>query len=177
MNKRLILETLLALTLIAAFLGAFNGAFAVDKPFRVGVTAGPHAQIVEVAKKVAAKDGLDVQIVESTDFIQPNAALAQEQLDANVYQHLPFLETQNRDRGYKLVSVAPAVRQQMGIYSKIKDSLALENPNTPYVTVVIATRDGQQNDPALRKFVKAYQLPEVKQFIDAQFKGAYRAAW
>ena len=269
MNKRLVLQTLRATALIVAFLGAFGGASAADKPFRVGVTAGPHAQIVEAAKKVAAKDGLDVQIVEFTDFIQPNAALAQEQLDANVYQHVPFLETQNRDRGYKLVSVAPAVRQQMGIYSKriknlselkegarvgipndpsngsrallvlreqgliklkdgittrasvlditdnpkklrfveleaaqlprslddldaaavnsnyavpaglspIKDSLALDNPNTPYVTVVIATREGQQNDPALRKFVKAYRSPEVKQFIDAQFKGAYWAAW
>jgi ABC-type metal ion transport system substrate-binding protein len=69
MNKRLILETLLAVTLIAAFLGAFSGAFAVDKPYRVGVTAGPHAQIVEF-----------------TDFIQLNVALARRQCEASVDQ-------------------------------------------------------------------------------------------
>lgn len=244
-------------------------ALAQDKPFVVGVTAGPHAQIVEVARKVAEKDGLKVRIVEFSDFIQPNAALSQGDLDANVYQHVPFLEAQNRDRGYKLVSVAPAVRQQLGIYSKkvknlaelkegarigipndptngsrallvlrehgliqikagatarasvlditdnpkklrfveleaaqlphslgdldasavnssyavaaglspTQDALVLENLNTPYVTVVIATREGQQNNPALQRFVKAYQSPEVRQFIADQFKGAYTAAW
>jgi D-methionine transport system substrate-binding protein len=253
-------------TLAAA--AAFAAA-AQDKPLVVGVTAGPHAQIVEAARKVAERDGLKIQIVEFSDFIQPNAALSQGSLDANVYQHVPFLETQNRDRGYKLVAVAPAVRQQLGIYSKkvkqlselkegarigipndptngsrallvlrdqglikvkdgvttrasvldvvdnpkklkfveleaaqlarslddldasavnssyavpaglspVKDALALENPSTPYVTVVIATREGQQANPQLQRFVKAYQSAEVKKFIETTFKGAYTAAW
>lgn len=263
MLKRTLLQSL-ALAALAPL-----AALAADKEVVIGVTAGPHAQIAEVAKRVAEKNGLKVKLVEFSDFIQPNAALAQGQLDANIYQHVPFLEAQNKDRGYKLVSVAPAVRQQMGVYSKkvkkladlpegarfgipndptngsrallvlaeqklIKlkdgaatrasvlditdnpkklkfieleaaqlpralgdldaaavnssyavaaglsptgDSLALENPNTPYVTVVIATRAGHEKDAGLQAFVKAYQSSEVKQFVDAQFKGAYTVAW
>ncbi|QNP60463.1 MetQ/NlpA family ABC transporter substrate-binding protein [Paenacidovorax monticola] len=263
MLKRTLLQSL-ALAALAPL-----AALAADKEVVIGVTAGPHAQIAEVAKRVAEKNGLKVKLVEFSDFIQPNAALAQGQLDANIYQHVPFLEAQNKDRGYKLVPVAPAVRQQMGVYSKkvkkladlpegarfgipndptngsrallvlaeqklIKlkdgaatrasvlditdnpkklkfieleaaqlpralgdldaaavnssyavaaglsptgDSLALENPNTPYVTVVIATRAGHEKDAGLQAFVKAYQSSEVKQFVDAQFKGAYTVAW
>ena len=58
-----------------------------------------------------------------------------------------------------------------------KDSLALEATDTPYVTVLIATRAGHEKDAGLQAFVKAYQSPEVRQFIDTQFKGAYTAAW
>ena len=99
-------------------------AQADPKPIKVGVTAGPHAQILEVAKKVAARDGLQIQIVEFNDYIQPNAALAQGDLDANSYQHLPFLEQQNKDRGYKLVSLALTVTFPIGIYSRKVKSLA-----------------------------------------------------
>ena len=58
-----------------------------------------------------------------------------------------------------------------------RDALVLESPTGPYVTVVIATRDGSQSNARLQRFVKAYQSPEVKSFIDTQFKGAYTAAW
>ena len=57
------------------------------------------------------------------------------------------------------------------------DSLALEDVSTPYVTVLIVTRSGHQQDKGLQAFVKAYQSPEVRQFIDTQFKGAYTASW
>ncbi len=266
MHKRTLLQSLIAAAAVAAVPLA---ALAADKSVTIGVTTGPHAQIAEVAKRVAEKNGLKVKLVEFSDFIQPNAALAQGEIDANIYQHVPFLETQNKDRGYKLVAVAPAVRQQMGIYSKkvtkladlktgarvgipndptngsralmvlaeqglvqlkpgvttrasaldivanpkklkfveleaaqlarslddldaaavnssyavaaglkpTGDSLALENPNTPYVTVVIATRAGHEKDAGLQAFVKAYQSPEVKDFVAAQFKGAYTVAW
>lgn len=94
-----------------------------EKALRVGVTAGPHAQITEVARKVAEREGLRIQIVEFTDFIQPNAALANGELDANIYQHVPFLQNQNKARGYKLVPVADGVVQQMGVYSRKVKSL------------------------------------------------------
>jgi len=91
---------------------------------RIGVTAGPHAEIMEVVKKVAAEDGLTLKITEFTDYIQPNAALAQGDLDANSYQHQPFLDNQVRDRGYKIVSIAKTVVFPMGIYSKKIKKLA-----------------------------------------------------
>jgi D-methionine transport system substrate-binding protein len=99
------------------------GAFAQDKPIKIGVTGGPHAQIMEQVKKVAAKDGLNIQLVEFSDYIQPNAALAAGDLDANSYQHLPYLEAQIKDRGYKFTHVAFTVTFPMGVYSKKIKSL------------------------------------------------------
>lgn len=101
-----------------AALIASPGAVAQDKPIKVGVTAGPHAEIMEVVKKVAEKDGLKIQIVEFSDYVQPNAALNAGDLDANSYQHLPYLEAQVKDRGYKIVNIGYTVNFPMGVYSK-----------------------------------------------------------
>lgn len=91
---------------------------AEEKTIKVGVTAGPHAEIMEVVKKVAEKDGLKIQIVEFSDYVQPNAALNAGDLDANSYQHLPYLENQIKDRGYKLTNIGWTVNFPMGAYSK-----------------------------------------------------------
>lgn len=85
---------------------------------RVGVTAGPHAQILEAVKPVAAKRGLDLSIVEFSDYILPNAALASGDLDVNSYQHKPFLDQQNADRKYNLAGVGFTVNFPIGVYSK-----------------------------------------------------------
>lgn len=115
-----ILSRLFAGLLLATSLAAF----AQDKPIKVGVTAGPHAQIFEQVKKIAEKDGLKIQIVEFSDYVQPNAALAAGDLDVNSYQHQPYLDDQNKTRGYKLVSVATTVTYPIGLYSKKVKSLA-----------------------------------------------------
>jgi D-methionine transport system substrate-binding protein len=98
-------------------------ALAQDQAFKVGVTAGPHAQIMEVVKEQAAKDGLNIKIIEFTDYVQPNAALAAGDLDMNSYQHQPYLDSAIKDRGYKLVSVGKTVIFPIGIYSKKIKSL------------------------------------------------------
>lgn len=115
-------HTLAALATLIGFAAAAP-AMAQDAELKVGVTVGPHAQIGEVVQQVAARQGLKVKLVEFSDFIQPNAALDTKELDLNIYQHKPFLESQNKARGYKLVPVATAVVQQMGIYSKRVKSL------------------------------------------------------
>ena len=113
-------------------------AFSADV-IKLGVTAGPHAQIAEVAKAVAARDGLTIQIVEFNDYIQPNAALDAGDLDANSYQHRPFLDSQIQSRGYKISAVAETVTFPMGFYSKRFKSLdALPE----------GARVGIQNDPS-----------------------------
>lgn len=134
MNKRHLLKSTLALAVAAAGVTAL----AQDKPIRIGVTAGPHAQILEQVKKVAERDGLKVQIVEFTDYIQPNAALAAGDLDANSYQHKPFLDQQVKDRGYKITSVGYTVNFPIGIYSKkvrslkdLKEGARFGIPNDP----------------------------------------------
>lgn len=82
---------------LALAAGFQTGALAQDKPLKIGVTAGPHAQIFEQVKKVAEKDGLKLQIVEFSDYVQPNAALASGDLDANSYQHKPYLDAQVKE--------------------------------------------------------------------------------
>ena len=84
MQKRALLQSALALA-VAATLS--NPLLAQDKPLKIGVTAGPHAQIFEQVKKIAEKDGLKIQIVEFSDYVQANAALAAGDLDAISYQH------------------------------------------------------------------------------------------
>lgn len=135
MNKRTFVQSAIALALATSFSGSL---LAQDRPLKIGVTAGPHAQIFEQVKKVAEKDGLKIQIVEFSDYIQPNAALAAGDLDGNSYQHKPFLDQQVKDRGYKLVSAGYTVNFPIGIYSKkvkslkdIKEGARFGIPNDP----------------------------------------------
>ena len=121
MNKRNLIQSALSLALLASLSGSL---LAQDKPLKIGVTAGPHAQIFEQVKKIAEKDGLKIQIVEFSDYIQPNAALAAGDLDANSYQHKPYLDQQVKDRSYKIVPVGYTVNFPIGIYSKKVKSLA-----------------------------------------------------
>ena len=127
-----------SLALVASLAGLAWPAAAAEV-VRLGVTAGPHAQIAEIAKKVAARDGLEIRIVEFQDYIQPNAALDAGELDANSYQHRPFLESQIKARGYKLSAVGDTVTFPMGFYSRRWKSLA-DLPRGAKV--------GIQNDPS-----------------------------
>jgi D-methionine transport system substrate-binding protein len=110
-----------------------------QETLRIAVTAGPHAQIAEVARKVAERDGLILKIVEFQDYIQPNAALDAGDVQANSYQHLPFLESQIQAPGYKISPVGYTVTFPMGFYSKRIKSLA-DLPRGGKV--------GIQNDPS-----------------------------
>jgi D-methionine transport system substrate-binding protein len=93
------------------------------RPLRVGVTQGVHAQAFEVVQRVLAQEGFVTRAVEFGDFIQPNAALAAGDIDANAYQHLPFLEAQRAQRGYDFVPVGKTVLTLMGVFSRKHRSL------------------------------------------------------
>ncbi len=108
--------------------GQQTAAPAADKPLKVGVTAGPHAEIMDAVKKVAEKDGLKIQIVEFNDYVQPNVALSQGDIDVNSFQHQPYLDNMVQDRKYDIVSVAKTVIYPMGIYSKKVKSLSELQP-------------------------------------------------
>ena len=104
----------------------------------VGVTPGPHAQIVEKVKEVAAEKGLDLNVVEFSDYVVPNQALADGDIDINSFQHQPYLDNQVTDRGFDLVSVAKSVNFPMAGYSSkidsketIPDGALIALPNDP----------------------------------------------
>ena len=85
---------------------------------KLGVENGPHAEIAELVKKLVAKDGIELKVFELSDYAQQNPALDQGDLDANSFQHQPYLEEQVKDRGYKIVGVAKSVVFPIGAYSR-----------------------------------------------------------
>lgn len=97
-----------------------------DKVITVGASPSPHAEILEAAKDALKAEGYELKVLEYTDYVQPNLALESKSLDANYFQHLPYLENFNKERGTKLVSVAAIHYEPFGIYAgKSKDLKSL----------------------------------------------------
>ncbi|GAA1163902.1 MetQ/NlpA family ABC transporter substrate-binding protein [Ornithinimicrobium humiphilum] len=93
-------------------------------PLRVAVTPVPHADILQfVDEELAPEAGLDLEIVEFTDYVQPNAALDTGDVDANYYQHGVFLADQIEQAGYDFTGLGTISFQPMGLYSRTADSL------------------------------------------------------
>ena len=110
------------LRLIAAAL-ALSAGMAAAEDIKVGVTPGEHAEIMEQVVPLAKAKGLDIDVIEFSDYVVPNAALADGDLDANSFQHVPFLENQIKDRGFDIVAVAKTITTPMGVYSSKLKSL------------------------------------------------------
>lgn len=108
---------------------------------KVGVTAGPHEEIMNKVKEVAKGQGLDVEVVVFNDYVQPNQALDKGNLDMNSFQTISFLEKFNEDHKTKIVEIAKTVTFPMGLYST-KHKKVEEIPNGGVV--------GIQNDPTNR---------------------------
>jgi|SRR5690625_1655087 len=89
-----------------------------DEKLVVGVTSGPHEEIFEVIKDLAAEDGLEIEIKVFSDYIMPNTALDEGDLDVNSYQHKPFMEKFNEDHDTSLVAYATTTLSPIGVYSE-----------------------------------------------------------
>lgn len=105
---------------------------------KVGVTAGPHEQIMEKVAELAEAEGLTIDIEVFTEYVMPNIALDEGDLDVNSFQHKPYLDNFKSDRNLDIVEVATTVNAPMGIYStQISDITELEEgdsvglPNDP----------------------------------------------
>ncbi|QDQ01189.1 MetQ/NlpA family ABC transporter substrate-binding protein [Lysinibacillus fusiformis] len=144
-KKSKFLVGLASLTLVAALVGCGskedskgNGEAINENKIIVGVTSGPHEQIAEIAAKVAKENGLEVELKPFSDYVLPNTALAEGDLDANSYQHEPFLNTFNEDHDTDLVPVGKTILNPMGVYSEkyksldeIPDGATFGLPNDP----------------------------------------------
>ena len=106
------------LPLILSTVLAAWSATATAETIKIGVTPGPHAQILEAVKPIAAKQGLDIQLLEFSDYVVPNAALDAGEIQANSFQNQPYLDNQKADRGYKIEAVGLTVNFPIGVYSK-----------------------------------------------------------
>lgn len=112
----------LAASLILSASAFFATAHA--ETIRVGVSAGPHAEVIDVVRKVAAERGLEIKVVEFTDYVVPNQALAQKDLEANSFQHEPYLKNQISKTGWKIIKVANTIASPQGVYSQKFKTLA-----------------------------------------------------
>ncbi|PWC44960.1 dioxygenase [Azospirillum sp. TSO22-1] len=245
-----------------------SGASAAER-IKLGVMGGVEEELAEVARKVAARNGLELDVVTFSDYAIPNAALEAGDLDANAFQHKPYLDAQIKARGYHIVPIGYTIVAPIGFYSrtlkgigelkegarvgipndpsnggralnllaangllKLRDGKGLvpsvldvvENPkklqiieieaaqlprsledlagaviNTNYAVNsglspakdaliieprvgnpygnFIAVREKDKDRPSFKTLVAAYQSPEVKDFLEARFKGAMLPAW
>lgn len=117
-----------------------TSAYAADDQttIKIGTMEGEESDVWDVAKKVAQQQGLNLDIIHYSDYAIPNEALNSGEIDANAFQHKPYLEEQINQRGYKLSVVGYTVLYPIGIYShKIKDIKNLK----------IGAKIGVPNDP------------------------------
>ena len=105
---------------------------------KVGASPVPHAEILEAIKPVLAEQGYELEIVEFTDYVQPNLALEDGSLDANYFQHVPYLDSFNAENGTNIVSLAAVHFEPLGIYSgrtasldALADGAQVAVPNDP----------------------------------------------
>lgn len=257
-----------ALLTMAAFAGpAAQAAQTKDgkTTITVGISVGSAEKIFDVVKQVAARDGLEIELIKFNDYQLPNAALNNGDLDANAFQHKPFLDNQIKARGFDIVPVGLTVTAPLGFYSRkvktldalpegatvgiqndpsngnrallllqsyklitlkpeavqkntatpldvvqnprklklvaldaaqlprslddltaasinndyaeqaglvpARDAIGREAPDGPYANL-IAVRRQDQEQPWVKKLVAAYQSPEVRAFIQSEFKGS-----
>lgn len=182
-------KTLLAAAFILAGASAFAGEL------KVGATPVPHAELLNLVKDDLKAEGVDLKVVDFTDYVTPNLALADGELDANFFQHYPYLEKFASERGLKLVSAAKIHVEPIGVFSqKIKsieelpDRATIAIPNDPSnggralillhnngliklndPTNLYATEFDIVDNPKKLRFrpIEAPQLPRVLPDVDA----------
>ncbi|WP_147634650.1 MetQ/NlpA family ABC transporter substrate-binding protein [Treponema pectinovorum] len=176
---------------------AFLAAVAVNAQtvLKVGATPEPHAEILNLVKDDLKAKGIDLQVIEFTDYVTPNDAVESGDIDANYFQHIPYLDSFNKERGYHLVNAAGIHVEPVAVYSnKIKNLKDLKKkatvaiPNDPtnearallllqeagLITLkagagIDATPIDIKNNPLKLKFkeIEAASLPRVLNDVDA----------
>lgn len=140
-------NVLLASILISGSLLA-AGCSAADTPapaesgqseiLKIGASAVPHAEILEHIKPDLEDQGITLEIIEFSDYVTPNLALESKELDANFFQHVPYLESFEEERGIDLENAGNVHIEPLGLYSKkitskdqIEDNMKIALPNDP----------------------------------------------
>lgn len=128
----ILLSAVMALSLFAGC----GTKTAEDKKIVIGASTTPHAEILAIAKEILAEQGYDLVITEFTDYVQPNLALQSGELDANYFQHQPYLDDFNKENKTDLVSLASIHYEPLGIYpgktatlDALKDGAKIAVPN------------------------------------------------
>ena len=162
---------------------------------RVGATPEPHADLLNLIKDDLKADGIDLKVIEFTDYVTPNEAVESGEIDANYFQHIPYLESFNDERGYHLVNAGGIHVEPFALYSKkiksiknLKKKARIAIPNDPtnegrallllaeagLITLkadagITATVQDIVSNPLKLKFseIEAASLPRVLADVDA----------
>ena len=113
----------LSLGILAACGGGAGGDDSADKTIKVAASPTPQAEILNSVKDQLAEEGWTLEVIEFDDYVQPNVATTDGDVDANYFQHVPYLDQYNEENGTTLVPVANMHYEKMAIYAGTKDSL------------------------------------------------------
>ncbi|EAI4330007.1 MetQ/NlpA family ABC transporter substrate-binding protein [Campylobacter upsaliensis] len=165
-------------TLLLASLVGFTLNLNATEKIVVAATPVPHAEILNQAKEDLEKEGYTLEVKEFTDYVLPNLATDNGEVDANFFQHTPYLEEFNKSKGTKLVKVANIHIEPMAVYSKkyknfneLKDGAKIAVPNDPTnesraLDIIAKTGLVSFNDKALKTPIDITQNPKNIKFIE-----------
>ncbi len=149
-----------------SFATSLTVANASDKVIKVGATPVPHSEILSAAKPLVKAKGYELKIVEFTDYVTPNLALDDGELDANFFQHVPYLKEFNKNKGTNIVKTVNVHIEPMGLYSKkiksldeLKDGAIIAVPNDP-------SNESRALDILVKKGLLTFKDVELKTAID-----------
>lgn len=115
---------ILVTAIFLAVLFSMGCLASAQQTLKVGVTPGPHEEIMEIVRDILAQRGIKVVLIPFQDYVAPNIALAQGDIDVNSFQHEPYLIQFAADRKLDLVKLAPTINFPIGIYSRRVTTLA-----------------------------------------------------
>lgn len=121
--KKLLAVVLTGAFVVSALAGCGKSTSADDKVIKVAASATPHAEILEQAKPLLEAKGYDLQVTVFDDYVQPNEVVESGDFDANYFQHIPYLESFNEEKGTHLVNAGGIHYEPFGIYPGTKTSL------------------------------------------------------
>lgn len=168
MKKWLGIVALGLLTVGLAACGSSNDSSSTDSSSSettlvVGASPTPHAEILEHVKPLLKKEGINLEIKKFDDYVLPNKALADGEIDANYFQHVPFLNKAIKENGYKFTNVGAIHIEPMGIYSKnIKDVADIADGTT------LITSNSESDWGRIITILKDAGLVEVKKGTDLE---------
>ncbi|BCP55496.1 lipoprotein [Kaistia sp. 32K] len=175
---------------VGSVLLASGPSLAADtKPLRIGLASSPANEAVRFAADLAEKQGLDVKLVEFTDWVTPNTALANGDVDVNYFQHIPFLENAAKSNGWNFTAVAPGYISWLGVYSdklksldELKDGAQIAFANDPVNTGrallflqslgLVKLKDGADYNATLQDVV---ENPKNLKFIQVEAQQVVRS--
>lgn len=192
MKKFILSISIIILSL--SFLTACDKSNTNENLIRIGLSPEPHGEIVELIEEDLKKEGITLEIVEFTEYIKPNLALNDNEIDANFFQHEPYLNNFNEERNLDLISIGGVHIEPMGLYSskfksidEIKEASEIAIPSDvpnggrallllekfDLITLkdgveLLATENDIEENPKNLKFIPldAAQLPRIVDDVD-----------